>query len=311
MHSALSAMSFYFIDPVLASCANRSQLALANTAIGNPEDWFPWTEGVSFDFFIDWQNDTLDREVWLKRPVNTEVVNNVSALTDAQVEAMLKEDAKFPRLVDFAGKNGLTAAAMIFDDSQNWASPNASLIKATWPANTETMYGLTIERMTLSDLQAIIRQKSGGPVQIGSKGLMYGTSRLECMLSSTTALWPGDVDFVVTDVAGKAIGILEFKKHTASSRLALNQQCLGNYYPRPDGRKYDRLALLAEQLGDESLPMLVIYYSVVQGCPHVYIEEIHGTKGQLTGGSIVQYQMNPKNVAASAAHLMSLIRSML
>lgn len=304
-------MSSHFIDPVLASCADRSKLAPTNTAIGNPEDWFPWTEGVSFDFFINWQNHTLDREVWLKRPVNPEMMISVPDLTDAQVVAMLKADPKFRALVDFARKNGLMAAAMIFDDSQDWTSPNAGLIKATWPANAQTMQGLTIDRLTINDLKLLIQQKSGGPIQIGSKGLLYGTSRLECMLSSTDALWPGDVDFVVTDDAGKAIGIVEFKKHTASAKLALHQQCLGNYYPKPDGRKYDRLALLAEQLGDEPLKMLVIYYSVVNGCPDVYIEEVHGKSGQLTGGSIVSYRMNPNNVADSAAQLMSLIRSML
>ena len=45
------------------------------------------------------------------------------------------------------------------------------------------------------------------------------------------------------------LAILEFKKHSSNQKYPnLEDQTLSNYYPTPDGRKYDRLSLLGKQL---------------------------------------------------------------
>lgn len=299
-----------FLEPVLALCNDRSTPAATNEIIGSPEDWFPPNEGLGFDFFINWRNERLDRELWVKRPVNERVVGKVTSLSDNDLTEMLRLDWKFRELVLFARANRLTAGALVFDDSQEWASPNAPLIKATWPRDTQAMFGLTIEHVQRVEIEGLIQLKSGGPVRM-DKVLTYGTTCLECILSQTDAVWPGDVDFVLCDQRRKPVAILEFKKHTSGAGRRLEEQCLRNYYPGKDSRKYDRLALLSEQLGSRPLPMFVIYYSVVRGCPDVYIEPVGGVPGDLIGGKIEHYRMDVRNTRASVTGLVAQIRKMI
>lgn len=309
----------YFIEPILALCADRSRLAQENPVIGGPDNWLTdnvlnqfGVTGVGFDFFINWNTTGLDRNIWIKRPINTELVKNIDSMPDEQIAEILRTDSRFTNLVRFSGANNLTTSAIIFDDGQNWCAESASAVHAFWPRNATLQQGLVIDRIRRSDIEALIREKSGGPVKIGSKGLIYGTSRLECALSTTDALWPGDADLVVCEKNGfKPLAILEFKKHTAKSTLTFDQQCLGNYYPYPDGRKYDRLALLSEQLSQhQRVPFLVVYYSVLPNEFSVVVEPVLGFCKHLTGGTKVRIQLDPSNLVASSVALASCILDM-
>jgi hypothetical protein len=127
----------------------------------------------------------------------------------------------------------------------------------------------------------MIRSYSGGPIQIGSKGLIYGTSRLECYLSSTDSLYPGDVDLIVLNPNNRPSAILEFKKHTLATNI--REQKLSNYYPRPDGRKYDRLELLREFISGDggNVPLLVLYYPTNSAFTEGRLELLKGNTGHL------------------------------
>lgn len=88
-------------------------------------------------------------------------------------------------------------------------------------------------------------------------------------MSKTDSLYPGDADLLLLNEDNKAVCILEFKKHTLSSPIS--EQCFTNYYPRPDGRKYKRLALLRDYLASKSnsrILFFVLYYPT-----QTYIEQ--------------------------------------
>lgn len=267
--------------------------------------------GISFDFFINWISGGLDREVWLKRPINPAAIHDWGLLQDQDVIRALRADNKFKHLVNFAGKNFCTASAIIFDDLQDWSHESAGLIYASWPKDANSGQGLRIKRITRAEIEETIRVKSGGAITIGSKGLIYGTSRLECAMSKTNALWPGDADLVLCDNQSlEPIAILEFKKHTKNSKRSFGDQCLSNYYPWPDGRKYDRLALLSHQLfPGKQIPFFALYYSTSPTELSVLVEPIQGMAGSLKGDGIASIAIDPTNLAQGLGTLVSFILS--
>lgn len=286
-----------FLEPVLALCSDRSTLAKENPILPGPDSWFSANNiahlgitGVSFDFFIDWrQPNRLDRELWLKRSINPAAIPDWNSLSESEILTILRADEKFNHLVHFAGKNSCAASAIIFDDRQDWSDPSAGLIYARWPRDAYTGKGLDIEKITKTRLEEMIRAKSGGPIKIGSKGLIYGTSRLECALSHTTALWPGDADMILCYQSSmQPIALLEFKKHTQSAKILFAQQRLSNYYPHPDQRKYDRLALLADQLkSGTQVPLFNLYYSTNPTELNILVEQVSGITNNLVSTKIV------------------------
>ena len=120
---------------------------------------------------------------------------------------------------------------------------------------------LRIERITLADLSERISRHRGGPASLGLKGLTFGTSAVECWLSRTRNLYPGDCDCLLTE-NGRPICVLEMKKHTLSEPIG--NRLASRYYPSPDGRKYDSLLALQRRFGAEcgwELPLAVVYYA--------------------------------------------------
>lgn len=164
-------MTKIFTEPVLAKCSNREELAKENPKIGNPVIWFNdellqkfGMKSVNFDFFINWSNNKLDRDLWLKRPLLD--IEDINLLNDSDVRDSLKVDY-FLKLVRFARANNLTASAIIYNDNQDWTNDQSHLMRVFWPKNDDTNTGLRIDRVDLSEIKQIIREKSGGPVQVG------------------------------------------------------------------------------------------------------------------------------------------------
>ena len=120
--------------------------------------------------------------------------------------------------------------------------------------------GLTIRTYPLAKLKTSIKRHSGGPVLVGSKGLILGTSAIECFLSHTDAAYPGDADAVVVDEHGLVRHVIEYKKHTVLGPI--NEHLAQCYYPTPDGRKYRRLDALVSDFNraDHTDANLVIFY---------------------------------------------------
>ncbi len=172
--------------------------------------------------------------------------------------------------VAFGHGNDLVVKGMSFRDDAPWSPQPSRIVAVDATAAVNADSTLTIVRQE-------IRRLSGGPVSIGTKGLFWGTTSLECHLSSTDSLWPGDVDAILfsDDVDCRPIAILEYKKHNLDTPL--QDQRLSNYYPSPDGRKYNRMAILARQLaGSEDVPVVVVYYSTKEHITQVKLELIEG-----------------------------------
>lgn len=130
----------------------------------------------------------------------------------------------------------------------------------------------------IADLKEDIKLLSGGPIRIGKKGLIYSTSTLEGYLSRSDAAWPGDADLIILDKALCPVALLEYKKHTLDTPI--KDQQLSNYYPYPDKRKYDRLAIFKTFLASD-MPLINIYYPTNPKFRIIKFEKISGAVGDL------------------------------
>lgn len=299
--------------PVLARCDNRSVLVKQNPKAGAPEDWF--TEsllsqqgyvGISFDFFVNWRNYGLTREIWIKRVVSSRYQPWPEHDVIAVQRAIEKCDgtAIFTELAQFTLRYGLTLRYQLFKESPDWARQPAPIVTATID-HTGRIAAVT--GTPLSELMRQIQLLSGGPVNVGAKGLIYGTTTLECYLSHTKAAWPGDVDLIVTDEAGNALVILEFKKHTLDQPI--EDQVLANYYPSPDGRKYDRLAILRDYLSP-NLPIVVVYYPTRPNARRLKLELVEGRRGALRSARTQLVDLPDKHDTAAHLRILETIMNM-
>lgn len=275
-----------FYKPVLARCNDREVKARSHPFSGKPEDWLANSHlalhgltGVSFDFFVNWKTRLISSELWIKRLVKASVepwpVNEPDAFLSAIYQCDGEDTVR--TLCGFADRYGLSCHYFLFKESLDWELHPATIVEAKFNrmGSVENLQNIKIPVLKLR-----IQRLSGGPVAVGWKGLIYGLTSLECFLSRTDAAWPGDADLVLVDSNLAAFAIIEFKKHNLNTPIA--DQRLSNYYPRPDGRKYDRLALLKSHLGvDSNIRVIVIYYPTRQSVDQVKLERIEGQAGGL------------------------------
>ena len=245
----------------LSRCNNRHIKAKINAKTGGPEDWFTpknmaqlGYKSFSFDFFVNWDTHKFVNCLWMKRFIDVKVS---ALIQDAnwkdKIVGLLKESEGEARLLDlytFCTTQGLHADFLIFNDAM-W-STDQLIIYARVQAN-----GFRIKCITLETLKEKIRMGTGKAFTIGSKGLGFSTSSLECLLSKTDTPYPGDADVVLANDNYSEFIILEFKKHNLAAPLS--QQRLNNYYPRPDSAKYNRLNMLREWLPNARL--YTVYYT--------------------------------------------------
>ncbi|MCB9044680.1 MAG: hypothetical protein H6550_00945 [Chitinophagales bacterium] len=284
-----------FKKPFLASCSDRAKLPKENTVTGTPENWFNNNLllehslfGVSFDFFINWQTGMLTPVAWVKRLLTIspdELIDNGNPKSEDIFNELIRFEGKENLVLfcKFCEHKNIQLQYILYNDS-NWSSAGNKLFIVSINLK-DTVLNYNIEVITLTDLQNKIREYSGGPVTIGRKGLMYGTSLLECLLSKTDSLYPGDVDIVIFNTESLAVeNVIEFKKHNLSTPI--ENQKLSNYYPSPDGRKYNRLAILNNFIGPAK-KFICLYYPTGER-EHGKLESIETTSaGLVTGKSLV------------------------
>lgn len=276
--------------PYLAKCSDRTSMPKEHPTSGSPEDWFSNSVlqrhgliGLTFDFFVDWSKNpsSLKPVVWVKRSLSSPHTYN-RLIEDLHKNLVMEFGIGFlTRLASFASNYQLLVQFVIYRDDFNWGDETSEILLVNLlNSNNKILFDNRI--ISVRQLKDLIKQNSGGPIRVGSKGLIYGTSRLECFLSKTDSLYPGDADLVIIDAENKPKAILEFKKHTLQSPI-LNQ-ALSNYYPYPDGRKYDRLAILQEYLSrsGEHVPLLVLYYPTNGAFKEGRVELLQGTIGKLS-----------------------------
>jgi len=310
-------MSPFFVPLTLARCDNRTVVAQDRAEIAHLVAWLEagnQAQGlyaVAFDFFVDWSNNRFQRVAWLKRATALRLAEVGPETAEFQVARALQQDPAFNRLAEFCQANALGLSAMVFDDQQDWSSDVSWLIQA-WPTGSASSPSIAAAALSLPALKMEIQQLSGGPIKMGFKRLDYGTSRLECALSISDAVWPGDVDLILADTASNVpIAIIELKKHTGRSQIRFDDQKLSNYYPGRDSPKYNRLSLLASQLSSNRIPIIVIYYSTNRFEDYLILELVEGAFGNLKGSARMNLAIQGRAPAALADAVMQAISSMI
>ena len=217
-----------------------------------------------FHFFVDWRHDppVVGDKFLLTRLVDFEDGEDPLSVTEGDVLKAFGDaglPVEFEALGRVCTKYGKKVVPVLLPECATSALNDATPF---WIVSGGGDRELAIARSTVSGLKNAIRKYSGGPVCIGEKGLIYGTSAIECLLSLTDAAYPGDADAVVVDGGGRVRYVIEFKKHTLTAPLG--EHLAGRYYPKPDGRKYRRLHALAsalEKSGHGTVPLVIFYFS--------------------------------------------------
>ncbi len=290
--------------PFLAKCSDRQSAPKSHPASGSPEDWYrnELLEennlfGVSFDFFVNWSADpiSLTPVIWIKRILN--IGNTYEQVVEGLNDVLINEfgSGYLNRLLDFCTKHNLTVQFIIFRDDYDWKDEASTLLMIDASVDAQTNVQFHSQIVSITDFRQIIQEHSGGPIQIGVKGLIYGTSQLECSLSKTDSLYPGDADLVLLNTDNLPVAIVEYKKHTLTT--SIDKQKLSNYYPHPDGRKYDRLAILRDYLSGQNpkLPIVVIYYPTGDDFTEGSMELVSGNIGKLNSMAVSKFLLPTDN----------------
>lgn len=262
-----------------AECANRCKV----TSGPNPGDWITpslpagWRL-VSYHFFVNWGNEppTVASRIWMTRQLWLDPGETLDGIRKADVLAAFSASSarqEFEDLERIFAPCGQQVSAILLpeipmsdinDDTPIW------VIIRGYDGEPSVL------KFPLRWLKSLIQQYSGGPVKIGDKGLILGTSAVECHLSHTNAAFPGDADAVIVDDQNRIRYLIEYKKHTKKND-PISSHLVTRYYPKPDGRKYQRLEALAAhyRLAQQSaIPLVVLYYSTVK--PEIRSQQIIG-----------------------------------
>lgn len=279
-----------FLSPYLAGCADRTLMPKIHPKSGGPEHWFSDASlahhhyfGLSFDFFVNWSLNPCEITpvVWIKVILSPEF--NYADVADNLTEVMTSHfgESYLTLLDSFKNQNSFTVQFIVFRDDADWTNESSELLIATFTGRSDKEFIFDSEMVPINAFKEIIQKHSGGPIEIGSKKLIYGTSKLECYLSKTDSLYPGDVDLIVFNERFEPIALLEYKKHNLQN--SISEQNLSNYYPNPDARKYNRLAILRDHLGKihPNLPIFNVYYPTNPDFSEGRLELLKGTVGNL------------------------------
>ena len=272
--------------PVLARCDNRSRHARKHPSSGDPEDWLADTYlkpygllGLTFDFFVNWDEGSVPNELWIKRIVNDDYtpwpMEHAGAVPNAIYQCDREE--KVQQLCRFADRHDFTCHYLLFKESSYFGVRPEPIVEVGYDGNGDVVH---IRNVKLPNLIDRIQQLRGGPFYT-SKRLIYGRTSLDCYLyNNTAAMLPGDADLVLVDSSFTPRVIIEFKKDTIGTPIS--SETLSKYY-RSDPKKYDSFAYFRDHLTNDrsTLPTIVLYYSVKPNAHQVKLERIEGAAGRL------------------------------
>lgn len=264
-----------------ALCSDRSQVSSGP----DPKDWIvpSLPEGwrlVSFHFFVNWESlpPVVADRIWMTRQLRFDPDINLDAVDKTDISDILSQSYAGQELDDLElifSPYGHKITTVLLPEIPVSAISDETPV---WIVAKSDGVNNRIYKVKVSRVRSAIQSHSGGPVWVGDKGLTYGTSAVECYLSKSNAAFPGDVDAVIVDNQNQVRFIVEYKKHTLQAPLG--EHLITKYYPRPDGRKYQRLAALGnryEHFLQRSVPLVVLYYSTKQ--PVIRLQEI-GSLGE-------------------------------
>ena len=111
------------IKPVLASTTDRMKKAPINDYCGDPEDWFDsqyfrkhGLYSASFDFFVNWENETVCDEVWIKRISDSDDIHNKTRTELLELISDCDGRDKFNKLYRFFAYQKVIEKYMLFRD---------------------------------------------------------------------------------------------------------------------------------------------------------------------------------------------------
>ena len=276
-----------FSKPVLARCNDRNVRARKHPK-GEPEDWLADTYlephglvGLTFDFFVNWNEGSIPNELWIKRIVHDSFTPwPITRWRDTIPSEIYRCDGeeKVKQLCRFADRHNFTCHYLLFKESYYWGNYQEPIVEVKFKSNS------TVERVrkhNLLNLMNRIKRIRGGPFRT-KKTLNYGRTSLDCYLyNHTDAMLPGDADLVLVDANFSPRVIIEFKKDTIGAPIS--SETLSKYY-RMDPYKYNSFAYFRDHFTDDpnTLPTIVLYYSVKALVNQkVKLERIEGAPRQL------------------------------
>ena len=303
--------------PILARCDDRTRQARKHPN-GEPEEWLADTYlaphglgALTFDFFVNWSTGSIPSQLWIKRiveesltPWPMEHAGNVPT----EIYRCDGED-KVRQLCRFADRHNFTCHYFLFKESRYWGTRPEPIVEVQFDGNGTVVRILRVE---LSILRDRIRGLREGQASIGSKGLTYGLTSLECFLSKTPDIWPGDVDLVLVDSNFTPRAVIEFKKDTIGTPIS--SETLSKYYPKQDPRKYDSFAHFRDHFTDDpsTLPIIILYYSVKKPLDQqVKLERIEGAAGRLRSVNSELLPLPDANNEASCRDLVDTLLRMI
>lgn len=273
--------------PVLARCDNRNLYARKHPSSGDPEDWLADTYlksygliGLTFDFFVNWDEGSVPNELWIKRIVNEDYTPWPMEHGGDVQNAIYQCDGeeKVRQLCRFADRHDLTCHYLLFKESSNFGVRPEPIVEVEYDGNGNVAH---IRNVQLPNLIDRIQKLRGGPFYT-NKRLIYGRTSLDCYLyNNTAAMLPGDADLVLVDSSFTPRVIIEFKKDTIGTPIS--SETLSKYY-QSDPKKYDSFAYFRDRLltnDPSTLPTIVLYYSVKPDASQVKLERIEGTQRRL------------------------------
>lgn len=292
--------------PYLARTDDRKILAKVNEISGDPFDWFNNTYmrgkrigATTFDFFVNWNNNSIPSEVWHKvlwdidegliikdaklRSLQEKLIclYDIQHLEDDHIYGAqyLKDDYRVLNKIGFIPKyvfipNNLTR--------KDWEGELASeredpLHNSNYPIVLYQPHeGFASAEFEIYTVKQIIEKindlRGDSRAKEGKKGMVYSTSSLEGMLSAGETIWPGDCDLLIYDTGTlKPIAIFEIKKHTNHDKRKLEDLSISDYV-NMDKRKYASLYLLAKKIG---VPLYMIFNPVSTSDDKVIFERVN------------------------------------
>jgi hypothetical protein len=174
--------------PVLALTSNRACTAQINDYCGNPEDWFdsqPFRErnlyATSFDFFVDWETETVCDEVWIKRISDSDAIHEQSETELLGLISDCDGREKSNRLYQFMVHQRMIEKYMLFRDvaESQWENGQEKVVEL----DLSRCRNGSVSQFDVNEIQQKISQLRRRPAPIGNAGLIYSTSSLEGYLS--------------------------------------------------------------------------------------------------------------------------------
>ncbi|MCM1176105.1 MAG: hypothetical protein NC341_13830 [Blautia sp.] len=264
--------------PVLAHREDRRKAAQINPLCGDPEGWFDSVffrekglYAASFDFFVNWEKESVCDEVWIKRISDSEEIQQMEEDELTKLISDCDGIEKSRSLYFFLRYHGMREKYMLFRDVPEslWSSGQEKVVELDL---TKYRKG-SISYLNAEEIQDRIEKLRIKPASLGKDGLRYATSYLEGYLSEKPFFWPGDVDTILYDRNNRVAAVIEFKKYTADSTISFERQGIHNYRKK-DYQKYKSLALLRDRF---QTGLFVIYYPVPGNIDYIIVEELEGT----------------------------------